>query len=289
MQPEVPLDVDAFRAKVRRLGEEHWRDLAWRHTRDAYQVWLSEVMLQQTQVMRVETRWPEWLRRFPTVEALAQATDAEVLEAWQGMGYNRRALALHRAAQVVASEYDGVFPRAYGELVALPGVGPSTAAGVRAFAFDEPGVYLETNVRSVFIHELFPTSGRVPDAALVPLVRAACPERDVRGWYYALLDYGAHLKRTVPNPSRRAGAYARQSRFEGSRRQKRAALLRLLLAAGPQGASEASLAHALAAQELAAGRPEPETELVADILADLAREGFCARTPDGAWAAGRGA
>ena len=289
MAPELPLDVDAFRAKIRRLGAEHWRDLAWRHTRDPYQIWLSEVMLQQTQVVRVETRWPAWLLRFPTVEALAAAPDADVLDEWQGMGYNRRALALHRAAQQVVDEYGGAFPRAYEELVGLPGIGPSTAAGVRAFAFDEPGVYLETNVRSVFIHELFPTAERVSDASLVPLVRAACPQADVRGWYYALLDYGAYLKRTVPNPSRRAGAYARQSRFEGSRRQKRAALLRLVLGARatrPDGMPTAELVQALARQETAAGRPAPDAALVADILSDLEREGFICHTPAGLWAAG---
>lgn len=286
MPPEVPLDVPAFRAKVRAEGAANWRDLAWRRTRDPYEIWLSEVMLQQTQVARVETRWPAWLDRFPTVDALAAASDADVLEAWQGMGYNRRALALHRAAQMIADEHGGVFPRDRAQLLALPGVGPSTAAGIRAFAFDEPDVYLETNVRSVFIHELFPTAEKVPDAALVPLVEQACPECDVRCWYYALLDYGAWLKRSVPNPSRRAGAYVRQSRFEGSRRQKRAATLRLLLdarQARPQGYGVDEVAELLSAQELAAGRPAVAPELAADILADLAREGFCAQDAQGRW------
>ena len=130
---------------------------------DPYLVWISEVMLQQTQVVRVLGRWDDWLSRFPTVQALASAPQADVLQAWQGMGYNRRALALHRCAQAVALELGEAWPHGARELQALPGIGPSTAAGIRAFAFDEHGVYLETNVRAVFIHEFFPWAGNVAD------------------------------------------------------------------------------------------------------------------------------
>lgn len=288
--PEVPLDVDAFRAHVRDEGARWWRDLPWRETRDPYHIWISEVMLQQTQVARVQTRWAEWLERFPTVDALAAASDADVLAAWQGMGYNRRALALHEAARRVSEGHGGVFPRELDALLDLPGVGPSTAAGIRAFAFDEPGVYLETNVRAVFIHELFPTSDAVTDASLVPLVQQACPAHDVRGWYYALLDYGAWLKRAVPNPTRRAKAYVRQSRFEGSHRQKRAIVLRQLLeaqGAGLPGVTAFELARDLDEAELAAGRDAVGEHAVEEILAELSREGFCT-TLDGLWRAGSG-
>ncbi|MBS5449940.1 MAG: adenine glycosylase [Coriobacteriia bacterium] len=290
--PEIPLNVPAFQAKIREEGARTWRDLPWRHTHDAYEIWISEVMLQQTQVARVQTRWEEWLDRFPTVDALAVASDADVLAAWQGMGYNRRALALHEAARRVSEDHGGAFPREREALLALPGVGPSTAAGIRAFAFDEPDVYLETNVRAVFIHELFPTAQAVADASLVPLVRQACSATDVRGWYYALLDYGAWLKRSIPNPTRRATAYTRQSRFEGSHRQKRAFVLRALLDArqtGAQGGMAApELADALSAAELKAGRAAVDEKDVEAILAELAREGFC-RVSGGLWHAGSGA
>ncbi len=308
MQPEVPFNVEDLRARVRSIGGAHWRDLPWRHTRDPYRIWISEVMLQQTQVARVEARWPAWLEEFPTVETLAQADDARVLAAWQGMGYNRRALALHRAAQAVAGDYGGVFPREADRLQALPGVGPATAAGIRAFAFDEPGVYLETNVRAVFIHELFPTASSVPDAALVPLVREACPQTDVRGWYYACLDYGAWLKQAGPNPTRRARAYTRQPRFEGSHRQKRAFVLRCLLGQeelepvdGPGTAHTAApdttagaassdvtagqVAQALDRAELRAGRQALGLAATCALLAELQREGFCYEI-DGFWHAG---
>lgn len=146
---------DPFRSMIRSEGVLRYRDLPWRRTRDPYIIWLSEVMLQQTQVPRVETRMPAWLDRFPTVQALAQAAPSDVLDAWQGMGYNRRALALHRAAQCVVADWGGEFPRETRDLVALPGIGPATAQGIRSFAFDLPGVYLETNVRTVFLHHFF--------------------------------------------------------------------------------------------------------------------------------------
>ncbi len=295
-------NLEPFRTLVRAEGERLYRDLPWRRTRDPYRIWLSEVMLQQTQVVRVEGRWPEWLERFPDVRSLAAAPTAEVLAAWQGMGYNRRALALKAAAEAIVRDYDGEFPRGTRELVDLPGIGPATAQGIRAFAFDLPGVYLETNVRTVFLHHLFPEVPGVPDRELRPLVEAACPAlpadgadaegsgaeafavpQDVRdtprSWYYALLDYGAYLKKTVPNPSRRSSSYTRQSRFEGSRRQKRAHVVRMLLDAqadGVSGLSQGEIGCMLDAFEAEAGRPPVDEKTLESILGDLAAEGFAA-------------
>ena len=163
-----------FRDLVRAQGEEHYRDLPWRRTRDPYAIWISEVMLQQTQVARVDGRWQRWLDRFPDIASLAAADPADVLGEWQGMGYNRRALALRDAARTVVAT-GGELPREAEGLVRLPGIGPATAAGIRAFAWELPGVYLETNVRTVFLHELFPGELDVPDKAIVPLVAATCP------------------------------------------------------------------------------------------------------------------
>ncbi len=293
------MNRDPFRTLVRAEGVRLYRDLPWRNTRDPYDIWISEVMLQQTQVPRVLTRWGAWLDRFPSVQALAQAPVADVLEEWQGMGYNRRALALKGAAEAIVAEYDGEIPQDTRRLCALPGIGPATAQGIRSFAFDLPGVYLETNVRTVFLHHFFPDVPGVPDRELVPLIQAACPagedaagdlfaiaqdENDTpRSWYYALLDYGAHLKKTVPNPSRRSSSYTRQSAFEGSRRQKRAHIVRMLLDAskcgGLLGIDE--IAAGVNDMELKAGRPHVERELVASILDDLEREGFCVRRESG--------
>ena len=277
------LDLGDFRALVLARGRELYRDLPWRRTRDPYAIWISEVMLQQTQTTRVDGRWQLWLERFPTVDALAAADAADVLDEWQGLGYNRRALSVLRAAQAVSAA-GGMMPAETAALEALPGIGPATAAGIRAFAFDLPGVYLETNVRAVFLHELYPNAESVPDRELVPLVRDTCPpdasdpEDDPRTWYYALLDYGAYLKRTVPNPSRRSRGHTRQSRFEGSHRQKRAELLRVLLAHrgdGAGGADFETIFQEMVSSELRAGRSAIGEPDVRALLDELEREGFC--------------
>lgn len=288
------MSEDPFRTLVRQQGARLYRDLPWRRTRDPYAIWISEVMLQQTQVARVLTRWEAWLDRFPDVGALARASVSDVLAEWQGMGYNRRALALKSAAETVVDEFDGIFPADRRALVSLPGIGSATAQGIRAFAFDLPGVYLETNVRTVMLHHFFPEVPDVPDRELSPLVEATCPaapgaqdpapyaapsdaDDTPRAWYYAMLDYGAYLKKTVPNPSRRSRSYTRQSRFEGSRRQKRALIVRLLLAAQATGSPSVSLDEVRCGvdeQELASGRPRVDADEVRSILTDLEKEGF---------------
>lgn len=285
MNTPPPIDIspqrlEAFVAVVRREGSARYRDLPWRNTRDSYEVLVSEVMLQQTQVARVLDKWPSWLERFPTVDALAAAPVAAVLEEWRGLGYNRRALALKHAAERCSEVHAGALPCGLLELLALPGVGPATAAGVRAFAWNLPGVYLETNVRTVLIHELMDDRVGVSDRELIPILEAACDGEDPRGWYYALLDYGAHLKKTVPNPSRRSRHHARQSAFEGSNRQKRSWLLRAVM--DDPGRTAGELAGGLSEAERAAGRdplPQPEVER---ILCSLRDEGFLSEA-DGRW------
>lgn len=270
--------IDAFVARVWEQGRALYRDLPWRDTRDPYAIMLSEVMLQQTQVSRVKGRWEQWLETFPTIEALAAAPLPPVLELWQGMGYNRRALNLKRCAEEVAERFGGQLPSGHDELVSLPGIGPATAAGVRVFAFEQPDMYLETNVRAVFIHELFPGKDKVSDKELAALVRATCPEAGkVRAWYYALLDYGAHLKKTMPNPSRRSKHHVKQSKFEGSHRQKRAYLLRRVL---EEPVAIDALAADLSRFETDEGRDAVSKEETCAILNELEREGFIVRQGD---------
>jgi A/G-specific adenine glycosylase len=234
-------------------------------------------MLQQTQVVRVRAYWERWTTAFPTVDALAAASTTDVLELWQGLGYHRRALALKQTAATCADRYGGQVPRCYTDLLGLPGIGPATAAGVCVFAYGQPQVYLETNVRTVLLHHFFEGRDRVPDRELVPLVEATCDAADPRGWYYALLDYGSHLKGILPNPSRRSRHHVRQSNFEGSVRQKRAELLRLVLACPGRGTD--GIAASLNDLERTAGRPATGIDEVASLLKALAREGFLARTP----------
>lgn len=278
--------LQSFRSLVLERGAELYRDLPWRRSRDPYAVWISEVMLQQTQVSRVDGRWQHWMARFPTVDALAAAEPADVLDEWQGMGYNRRALSLLRAAQQVSAA-GGVMPQEVADLVALPGIGPATAAGIRAFALNLPGTYLETNVRTVFLHELYPEAEGVPDKELLPLVEACCPKDardsadDPRTWYFALLDYGAWLKKNTPNPSRRSAGHTKQSRFEGSHRQKRAMVVRALLAhRNTAGVDVQTVADELTREEQEAGRPAVAPRDVVALLEELALEGFCSANGD---------
>ena len=269
-------ELRAFITRVLAEGARLYRDFSWRRSHQPYAVLVSEVMLQQTQTARVERYWGAWMERFPTFDALAAASVADVLGAWQGLGYNRRALALKRTAEIVSEELGGRLPRDAGALKALPGIGPATAAGLRAFAWDEPAAYLETNVRAVFLHELFPEAEGVSDRELGALVER-CAELahaagiSARAWNYALLDVGAWLKRSVENPSRRSRHHTRQSAFEGSWRQKRARLLAAVLA-DPGSRTE----------QLAAACELP-VEVCDAVLEELAREGFLAREAGGAW------
>jgi A/G-specific adenine glycosylase len=193
---------------------EHGRDLPWRRTRDPYEILVSEVMLQQTQVERVIPRWTAWLERWPTIDVLAAASVAEVIRAWQGLGYNRRAVNLHRAAQQVAA--DG-WPD---DLTELPGVGRYTAAAVGCFAFGRPELPVDVNVARVRER----SGGRFTHAsaqALMDLGATVCLARVPRCG-------GCPLAARCPSRGRRYEPQRRQGRFEGSFRQRRARALRLV-------------------------------------------------------------
>jgi len=236
--------LESFVKHVTSEGRKLYRDYAWRETRDPYAILLSEIMLQQTQVTRVISYYDSWLKRFPTIDALAAADMSEVLTAWQGLGYNRRALALKRLSVEVSENRGGILPVTFDDLLQLPGVGPATAAGVMIFAHNNPAPYLETNVRSVVLHELFADSDEICDKEIMAVVKQAAEYVhnsnivDARTWNYALMDYGTWLKKAFPNPSRRSKHHTKQSRFEGSFRQKRAALLREILSSPQQPASK---------------------------------------------------
>lgn len=272
--------LEAFRRAVWEAGLAYARDnLPWRGTDDAYAVYVSEVMLQQTQVSRVEKFWPRFMEAFPTIDDLAHAETAQVLELWQGLGYNRRALALMRAACACVERFDSTIPDTLDDLLSLPGIGPATAGGILAFAFQKPAVYVETNVRAVFIHEFFAHhTEAVHDRELIPLVEQTCSHDNPRGWYYALLDWGTHIKQTEKNPTRRSAHYARQSTFEGSHRQKRAFILRTVLA--HSGISFAEVGALLNTEESRMGRPSVDQTTLNRLVDELAAEGFFQRVDD---------
>ena len=224
--------IVSFRRRVWSSYRQHRRDFPWRRTDNPYRITISEVMLQQTQAQRVAPKYEAFVRHFSNWQALARASASAVLRQWSGLGYNRRAVALRDLARAVVREHNGKLPRGQEALEALPGIGPATAAAIRAFAFGEQSVYLDTNVRGVYIYEFFPDVPTVSDAALVPLIQQTLVGRSAREWYYALLDYGAWLKASRPNPTRRSAHYVRAGAFEGSSRQLRGRIVAVLLAAG---------------------------------------------------------
>lgn len=189
-------------------------------------------MLQQTQALRVAKFFPRFIEEFPTVDALARASDREVLRAWQGLGYNRRALALKKMAAAVVLRFHGCVPDDPEVLQSLPGIGRYTASAIAAFAFDVPTPMLETNIRTVLLHHFFPKKNTVSDKALLTVVGEVLDRKDPRRWYEALMDYGALLKAEKGNVSRRSAEYRKQPRFIGSNRQVRGAVIRTLTRIG---------------------------------------------------------
>lgn len=243
LAPELSASgIDQFRNIVLEHYRLHGRLFSWRQTRDAWCILVSEVMLQQTQTQRVAPKYAAWLERFPDARALASAPLADVYDAWQGLGYNRRALRLRDCARLSVDQYQGQPPDDEAALLAMPGIGRYTARAIRCFAYDRPAVFLETNIRAAIIFHFFRHPDLlVKDKALEAVADLVLDRVDPRTWYYALMDYGAWLKKTVPNPGRRSTTHVRQSTFAGSRRQARGAVLRALADIGP--ASIATLAE----------------------------------------------
>jgi A/G-specific adenine glycosylase len=221
--------ISEFQQMVLSYFEQHGRDMAWRHTSDPYQILVSEIMLQQTQVERVARKFPEFIETFPDVEALAAASLPEVLTVWQGMGYNRRAVFLQKCAVKIMTEYNGVLPADVDQLAAFPGIGRATASSIAAFAFNMPVVFIETNIRRVFIHFFFTDTAKVSDADILPIVEKTLYVENPRIWYWALMDLGSSLKKAVVNPNRRSAHYTKQSPFEGSDRKIRGMIIRMIL------------------------------------------------------------
>jgi A/G-specific adenine glycosylase len=261
--------VHAFRTTIYSYYQAHGRQLPWRETDDPYSILVSEIMLQQTPVSRVLQKYEEFIRSFPDFTALAQASVQEILRVWQGLGYNRRALALKKTAEVVVSHYSGVLPAEPAELRKLPGIGPYTAAAIAAFAFNRPVMFIETNIRTVFIHCFFHDQTAVKDREILPLIEQTLDTSNPRRWYYALMDYGAMLKQRYHNSNRRSAQYQKQTPFKGSNRELRGMILRALTA--HSRISEAELVTKLNA----------DSERVSFALKQLVAEGFITKDEHG--------
>lgn len=182
----------AFTRVLFRWHKTHYRDMPWRKTHDPYRVLVSEIMLQQTQVARVRTKYAEFLKEFPTIEKLARMPLGEVLRAWSGLGYNRRARYLHECAKTIVREYGGKFPDDLSELKKLPGIGLSTAGALLAFSFAKDEPMIDTNVRRILVRTFFKKN--IPaDQELYHFAKTLISNGKGRAWNYAMLDLGATL------------------------------------------------------------------------------------------------
>lgn len=234
--------MDQFREIIWDYYHHQGRIQPWRDHPDPYHIFISEVMLQQTQVPRVIEKYPLFVARFPDFYTLARAELSAILQEWQGLGYNRRARYLKLSAGKITEEYSGLLPSDEAVLVTFPGIGRATAASIVAFAFNKPVIFIETNIRRVFIHFFFPGNIIVRDDEILPLVATALDPKNPREWYYALMDYGTMLAKSGENPNRQSRHYTRQSSFLGSDRQVRGEIIRFLLANQPVPA-EVVIAH----------------------------------------------
>jgi len=254
--------IEEFQDTIWQHYRKNGRNLTWRNTKNPYRILVSEIMLQQTQVSRVISKYPIFLRAFPNIHVLAKASVADVLTVWKGMGYNRRALALRKIAQIVVKKYNSKIPSDLGVLKSLPGIGKATAGAVSAFAFNKPSVFIETNIRRVFIDFFFKRKREIHDTDIEELVAKTVDEKNPREWYYALMDYGAMLGKSTENPNAKSAHYYKQTLFQGSNRQVRGSAIKLLIEQGP-----------LVVGAIAQRTAQP-VKRVLEILAQLKKEGF---------------
>ena len=271
LNPDKAEDVTRFQEGVEAYYRHAGRDMPWRADPSPYWVFVSEIMLQQTQVPRVLQRFPQFVARFPTFAALAEAPFSDVLAEWSGLGYNRRARWLHGAAGRIVAEYGGVLPQDPEILRSLPGIGPNTAGSMAAFAYNRPVVFIETNIRRVFLHTFFPRRDDVHDREIFPLIERTLVRERPREWYWALMDYGVALGKGRRNANRRSRHYTRQKPFADSDRQLRGRVLRLLTEVGSVSAAELPDLTGFSADRVAA------------VTDQLERERMIARSLDGGW------
>jgi A/G-specific adenine glycosylase len=221
--------IPDFQKKVLSFYALNKREFVWRYSDNPYYVLVSEFMLQQTQTVRVKEKFPLFIEKFPTIFDLAHATFADILSAWQGLGYNRRAKYIYQAAQTVVQKYNGIIPKDINELLSIDGIGSYTAAAISTFAYNKAEVFIETNIRTVFLYEFFYGASNIHDKQIRPLVAKTLDHINPRSWYYALMDYGVFLKKEMKNNvATQSVHYAKQSSFIGSRRQIRGMVIKLL-------------------------------------------------------------
>jgi len=217
-----------FQELLWQKASELYREMPWRADTKPYFVLVSEIMLQQTQVSRVKVKFEEFMTRFPTIDILADAPLADVLTVWSGLGYNRRAKYLHKAANVICEEFGGNVPETLNELVSLPGVGPNTAGALLAYSFNQPSLFIETNIRTVLFHHFFNDQSDVSDREVKEVLEQVVDHEHPREFYWAMMDYGSWLKQQGAGGIDRSKHYKKQAPLKGSVREVRGRILKIL-------------------------------------------------------------
>ncbi|MFX1406745.1 MAG: A/G-specific adenine glycosylase [Promethearchaeota archaeon] len=230
LSPEI---IKIFQEIIYNYYKNNAREFPFRKNITPYNVLVSEVMLQQTQTGRVSDKFLNFTAKFSNFQELADASLEDVLKAWQGLGYNRRAIALKTISERIINEYNGKLPKDIEILQSFPQIGHNTASSIASFAYNLPTIFIETNIRRVYIYFFFPGNYSVKDNEILKLVQKTMDFKNPREWYYALMDYGVMLKKTHPELNKRSAHYKKQSKFEGSNRELRGRILKMLLKLQP--------------------------------------------------------
>ena len=223
--------ISQFRNIIYSFYKQHRRNFPFRQNITPYNVLVSEIMLQQTQTGRVSQKFMNFVEKFPDFLALSKAPLEDVLKVWQGLGYNRRAIALKKISDIVINDYHGKLPDSIEILKSFPQIGHNTASSILTFAFNNPTVFIETNIRRVYIYFFFHNKYSISDKEIIPFVEKTIDIPNPREWYYALMDYGVILKKSYPDLNKRSVHYRKQAPFKGSNRQIRGNILKLLIRA----------------------------------------------------------
>jgi A/G-specific adenine glycosylase len=244
------MDIAEFKDIIYRNFEKAGRRFPWRENCSPWGVLVSEFMLQQTQTERVIPYFAHWMTAWPTPESFYKASLEEALRSWSGLGYNRRCRLLKECAAYITVNCSGRIPQTPETLLPLPGIGPYTSGAIACFAYNYPAIFIETNIRAVMLHFFFKGRTNVKDADLVPFLEASLDKSNPRKWYWALMDYGVILKKLTINPNRRSAHYAKQSKFEGSFRQRRGKIVKILAASGSADIGQLEENTGMAKEEL---------------------------------------
>jgi len=255
-----------FQDNIRNYFIKHGRTFPFRTKVTPYKILVSEIMLQQTQAYRVSEKFMNFIRKFPDFQTLSKASLEDILKEWQGLGYNRRAVALKKIAEMIINNYNGKLPESIEELKSFPQIGHNTASSIVAFAFNKPTIFIETNIRIVYIYFFFHKKKNVSDKEILPLVEETVDKKNPREWYYALMDYGVMLKKKYPDLNQKSSHYRKQSPFKGSNRQIRGLILKNLIEK-----------NILKEAELMKTLKNITNQKLREILDQLEKEGFIER------------